>query len=127
MQTSMFLYGLLQEPYKNMYVCMDWPYNQVSGCLLWRTVRADVCTMSFCICASCSCTVHCPAFFLKHTATLQMESVSASLLFGWPHILVPHADSFDSMTEMKANEQSLLALCQVHPLCIYAQLIAHPA
>lgn len=51
---------------------------------------------------------------MKQTVTLQMESVSESLLFGWPHILIPHADSFDSMTEMLANEQSLLALCQVH-------------
>lgn len=64
---------------------------------------------------------------MKHAATLQMESVSESLLFGWPHILVPHADSFDSMTEMKANEQSLLALCQVHLLGIYAQRMAHSA
>lgn len=52
---------------------------------------------------------------MKPGVTLQMASVSESLLFGWPHILVPFADSFDSMTEMQANEQSLLALCQVHP------------
>lgn len=42
-----------------------------------------------------------------------MESVSESLMSGWPHILVAYADSFDSMSEMRANEQSLLALCQV--------------
>ncbi|KAL3135582.1 hypothetical protein ABBQ38_006062 [Trebouxia sp. C0009 RCD-2024] len=44
---------------------------------------------------------------------LKSESVSESLVFGWPHILVPLADSFDSMREMQENEQSLLALCQV--------------
>ncbi|KAL3158753.1 hypothetical protein ABBQ32_011481 [Trebouxia sp. C0010 RCD-2024] len=44
---------------------------------------------------------------------LKRESVSESLVFGWPHILVPFADSFDSMREMQENEQSLFALCQV--------------
>ena len=55
---------------------------------------------------------------MKPAVTLQMESLSESLLFGWPHMLVPHADSFDSMTEMQANEQSLLALCQVDSLAV---------
>ena len=49
---------------------------------------------------------------------LQGESVSESLMFGWPHILVPLADSFDSMREMQENEQSLLALCQVQSSCV---------
>lgn len=46
----------------------------------------------------------------------QVHSVSESLMFGWPHILIPHADSFDSMNEMQANEKSLTALCQV---CVF--------
>lgn len=53
--------------------------------------------------------------------------MSESLVFGWPHILVPFADSFDSMREMQENEQSLFALCQVQSFCFRAQYNAHKA
>ena len=66
-----------------------------------------------------------PNGLIEAYVTLQIESVSESLMFGWPHILVPHAASFDSMSEMQANEQSLLALCQVHSSCIKAQHTQH--
>lgn len=44
---------------------------------------------------------------------LQAQQLSESLLFGWPNILIPHADSFDSLQDMQLNEQSLSSLCQV--------------
>ena len=44
---------------------------------------------------------------------VQVDQLSESLLFGWPNILIPHANSFDSSQEMQANEQGLAGLCQV--------------
>lgn len=34
-------------------------------------------------------------------------------MFGCPTVLSPYGDSFDSMSEMQANEDKLAALCQV--------------
>ena len=45
--------------------------------------------------------------------SLQVNELSESLLFGWPNILIPHADSFDSVQDMEANEQCFTGLCQV--------------
>lgn len=44
---------------------------------------------------------------------LQVHELSESLLFGEPDILIPHADSFDSVHEMQTNENSFSGLCQV--------------
>ncbi|DBB01934.1 TPA: hypothetical protein ACH3X1_000525 [Trebouxia sp. C0004] len=44
---------------------------------------------------------------------IRMHELSESLLFGWPNILIPHADSFDSIQDMEANEQCFTGLCQV--------------
>ena len=44
---------------------------------------------------------------------LQVHELSESLLFGGPDILIPHADSFDSVHEMQANKNSFTGLCQV--------------
>ncbi len=48
-----------------------------------------------------------------HIVALQVHELSESLLFGWPNILIPHADSFDSIQDMEANEQCFTGLCQV--------------
>ena len=48
-----------------------------------------------------------------HIVSLQVHELSESLLFGWPNILIPHADSFDSIQDMEANEQCFIGLCQV--------------
>ena len=45
--------------------------------------------------------------------TLQVQDVSESLMFGWPMVLLPYGDSFDSLSDMQANEHKLAALCQV--------------
>jgi len=44
---------------------------------------------------------------------VQVHQLSESLLFGWPNLLIPHADSFDSIQEMQANEHAFTGLCQV--------------
>ncbi|KAL0039356.1 hypothetical protein WJX79_004735 [Trebouxia sp. C0005] len=44
---------------------------------------------------------------------IRVHELSESLLFGWPNILIPHADSFDSIQDMEANEQCFTGLCQV--------------
>ena len=49
----------------------------------------------------------------KILLVMQAQQLSESLLFGWPNILIPHADSFDSVDDMQLNEQSLAGLCQV--------------
>ena len=49
----------------------------------------------------------------EHTVAVQVHELSESLLFGWPNILIPHADSFDSIQDMEANEQCFTGLCQV--------------
>ena len=62
----------------------------------------------------------------------QAQQLSESLLFGWPNILVPHADSFDSVDDMQLNEQSLAGLCQVlhhlthHLQCMQAHVSVFP-
>lgn len=44
---------------------------------------------------------------------LQAHSVSESLLSGWPLVLAPYGDNFDSMQDMQNNECKLGAMCQV--------------
>lgn len=50
---------------------------------------------------------------LSVAVTLQVQDVSESLMFGWPTVLLPYGDSFDSLSDMQANEHKLAALCQV--------------